>query len=248
MFFVSAGGVLTPIGAPARTGTGPCGVQFSPGGGLLATANNGGDEFVGASVSVFAVSSDGGLTSTGAPTSIGGRPCAAGVQPRWSAARNSRRRPRLGDGLLGVARRGAHSGGQHTARWRGRRVCARRRVQSRWEPAREHTRARGGRIGVDVLGRGGRGADSRRLRIDGSVPVYGGVSSRWAAACRRPSEVAWLRSRCRQAVPSTRSALRRRPAAPGLRRWRSARLGDFSLRLATSATPSSCSRCRARAM
>ena len=34
---------MTPVGAPARTGPGPCAVQFSPGGELLATANSGGE-------------------------------------------------------------------------------------------------------------------------------------------------------------------------------------------------------------
>ena len=55
VFSVSAGGALTPVtGSPfttGPTGRGPISVAFSPSGGLLATANYGGNK-----ASVFSVS------------------------------------------------------------------------------------------------------------------------------------------------------------------------------------------------
>ena len=67
--------VLTPVpGSPFATGSvsDPFTVAFNPGGGLLATANDGDD-----TVSVFSVSASGALTAVGSPVATGFSPVSA---------------------------------------------------------------------------------------------------------------------------------------------------------------------------
>jgi hypothetical protein len=68
--------VLTPVGSPTSTGRNPISVAFSPVGGLLATANVGGN-----TVSVFAVSAGGVLTPVGSPISTGSGPRSVAFSP-----------------------------------------------------------------------------------------------------------------------------------------------------------------------
>ena len=81
--------VFTPVtGSPFATGSFPDSVAFSPGGGLLATANHAAN-----TVSVFAVGSGGALTQvTGSPFAIGRFPSSVAFSP--------------GGGLLAIANEG----------------------------------------------------------------------------------------------------------------------------------------------
>ena len=69
---------FTPVaGSPFATGSGPLSVAFSPGGGLLATANESDD-----TVSVFAVGSGGALTPVaGSPFATGDGPFSVAFSP-----------------------------------------------------------------------------------------------------------------------------------------------------------------------
>jgi WD40 repeat protein len=75
---VAAPPVFAPVtGSPFSTGSEPDSVAFSPGGGLLATAN-----FADSTVSVFSVGSGGALTAvTGSPFSTGNRPESVAFSP-----------------------------------------------------------------------------------------------------------------------------------------------------------------------
>ena len=78
MFSVGSGGALTQVtGSPFATGRDPESVAFSPGGGLLATANVGDS-----TVSVFSVGSGGALTAvTGSPFATGSGPVSVAFSP-----------------------------------------------------------------------------------------------------------------------------------------------------------------------
>ena len=90
VFSVSSGGALTQVaGSPFATGSDPFSVAFSPGGGLLATAN-----FGASTVSVFSVGSGGALTQ------VAGSPFTTDTNPRSVAFSPS-------GGLLATANLGA---------------------------------------------------------------------------------------------------------------------------------------------
>ncbi len=78
MFSVGAGGALTQIsGSPFATGRFPFSVAFSPGGGLLATANQ-----ADSTVSVFSVGAGGALSeASGSPFATGGSPFSVAFSP-----------------------------------------------------------------------------------------------------------------------------------------------------------------------
>ena len=184
-------------GSPFATGTTPVSVAFSPGGGLLATAN-----LNASTVSVFAVGSGGALTPVaGSPFVTGNGPASVAFSP--------------GGGLLATANAGRQHGvgvrgrgGRRVDPGRGLAVRDRQRpgvgcVQSGWRAARDRQRKR--QHGVGVRGRVRRGVDpGRGLAVRGRGPPGARLRSVRVAGCSRPPTKPAARCRCSRSGPAAR--------------------------------------------
>ena len=189
-----------PRSPPARD---PVSVAFSPGGGLLATANASDS-----TVSVFSVGSGGALTPvTGSPFATGSDPHVGGVQPGWGAARDRQLRRQHGVGVLGRLGRRADPGHGLAVRDRQRSP-----VSVAFSPGGGLlATANDGDNSVSVFSVGSGGALTQVTGspfATGNQPGLGGVQPGWGAARDRQRRRR-QRCRCSRSLPRPRRSTRR---------------------------------------
>ena len=243
---VGAGGALalspafTPVaGSPFGTGLGPSSVAFSPGGGLLATANANDN-----TVSVFSVGSGGALTPVaGLAVCDRQRPAFGGVQSGWGAARDRKRKSPT------RCRCSRSASGRRADPGLRLAVCDRHApvvggVQSGWGAARDR-QLNNNTVSVFSVGSGGAltpvtGSPFATGSSPFSVAFSPGGGLLATANASRRYGVGVLGRLRRRADPGCR-ARRSRPAAARLR-WRSVRVGGCSRPPTQATTRCRCSR------